>query len=286
MQLKSLLLLSLLIICNLLRAQGPWAPGKGHGFAQLSFNTINYTDVYNRDGKVVPVSRSNSDNTLQLFAETGLSKKITVKLVVPVTIASFNKNVLSPATGPVKASLTGLGNITGGIKYTHQFKNWLIAPALDISLPAASPNQITGLRNGYENLTILPTVSTGISGHKWYSYLKLGYGITTNGYNDYATINAEGGYKVLPLLWLSLVADLRMTTAPAGDFGKVERTLYPNYNFTNFYVDDQEYIGIGIKAAYQFSKSKLGINAGAYGAAGGSNVAAALSLNGGVFYKF
>lgn len=275
-----------MLLFSQLQAQGPWAPGKGHGFAQLSFSTINYADIYNRNGDVVPVSRNNSDNTIQLYAETGLSKKITAKLVVPITTASYSKNLLSPASGPVKASNTGLGNITGGIKYTHQFKNWLIAPGLDINLPAGNPNSSLGLRNGYENFTILPNVSAGISGKKWYSYLRLSYGITTNGYNDFTGINAEGGYKVIPSLWLSVVADLRLTTSPAGDFGKAERLAFPNYNFTNFYVDDQEFIGIGLKAAFQFPKSKIGISTGIYGAAGGRNVAAAPSVNAGVFYKF
>jgi hypothetical protein len=269
-----------------LHAQGPWAPGKGHGFAQLSFNTINYTDVYDKDGNVQKVSRNNSDNTIQLYAEAGISKNITAKLVVPFTAVSYSKNLLAPATGPQKASLAGIGNITAGIKYTRQFKHWLIAPGLDISLPAGAPNPAKGLRNGYENVTILPQVSAGISGKKWYAYTKLGYGITTNDYNDFVGINAEGGYKVLPSLWLSLVADLRITTAAKGDFGKKERALYPNYAFTNFYVDDQEYFGIGLKAAYQLPKSKFGLSAAAFGAAGGRNVAAALSINGGVFYKF
>jgi hypothetical protein len=274
------------ILYSQLQAQGPWASGKGHGFAQLSFSSINYSDIYNRNGDVIPVSRNNSDNTIQLYTETGLSKKITAKLVVPVTIAAYSKNQLSPAAGPEKASNTGLGNITGGIKYTQQFKHWLIAPGLDISLPASKPKSSAGLRNGYENFTILPNVSTGVSGKKWYSYLRLSYGITTNGYNDYAGINAEGGYKIIPSLWLSLVADMRLTTSAAGTFGKAERMAYPNYNYTNFYVDDQEFIGMGMKAAFQFPKSKTGISAGVYGAAGGRNVAAAPSVSAGVFFKF
>jgi hypothetical protein len=279
-----------LVICSTtftqLQAQGPWAAGRGHGFAQLSFNTINYNNVYDRDGKVQKVFRNNSDNTIQLFAEAGISKNLTAKLVLPFTIASYSKNLLSPGSGPEKASLAGLGNITAGIKYTRQFRHWLIAPSLDISLPASAPNSAKGLRNGYENVTVLPQVSAGISGKKWYAYTKLGYGITTNGYNDFAGINAEGGYKLLPGLWVSLVADLRITTAARGDFGEKEKSLYPNYGYTNFYVDDQEYFGIGIKAAYQFNKSKFGLSTALYGAAGGRNVAAAPSINGGVFYKF
>ncbi len=277
---------TMVLLCGQLQAQGPWASGKGHGFAQLSFSTINYSDVYNRSGDVTAVSRKNSDNTIQLYTEAGISKKITAKLVVPVTSVAYSSNLLAPAAGPAKASLTGLGNITGGIKYTQQFKHWLIAPGLDISLPAGKPQRSNGLRNGYENFTILPSVSAGISGKKWYSYLRLSYGITTNGYNDYTGINAEGGYKIIPSLWLSLVTDLRLTTSAAGAFGKAERIAYPNYNFTNFYVDDQEYIGIGLKAAFQFPKSKIGISTGVYGAAGGRNVAAAPSVNAGVFYKF
>ncbi len=276
----------MILLFSKVQAQGPWASGKGHGFAQLSFSTINYSDIYNRAGDVTPVSRNNSDNTIQLYAETGVSKKLTAKLVLPITTIAYRNNLLSPAAGPAKASNTGLGNITGGIKYTQQFKHWLIAPGLDISLPASKPQRSSGLRNGYENFTILPNVSAGISGKKWYSYLRLSYGITTNDYNDYAGINAEGGYKVIPTLWLSLVADLRLTTSAAGAFGKAERIAYPNYNFTNFYVDDQEYIGIGIKAVFQLPKSKIGISAGVYGAAGGRNVAAAPSVNAGVFYKF
>jgi hypothetical protein len=269
-----------------LLAQGPWAAGKGHGFAQIGFSTIRYTDVYDQNGDGKPVSRTNSDHTIQLFAETGLSKKVTVKLVVPVTIAAYSNNTLAPATGPAKASLTGLGNITGGVKYTIQLKKWLIAPGLDISLPAGQPNSQLGLRNGYENFTFLPHVSGGTSGNKWYTYLKLGYGITTNGYNDFAIVNAEGGYKVIPNLWLSLVADLRLTTGPDGAFGKAERARFPNYGLSKLYVDDQAYIGIGFKAAYQFPRSKLGISAGVYGAAAGNNVAAAPSMNAGIFYKF
>jgi hypothetical protein len=278
--------LTIIFLYSQLQAQGPWAAGKRHGFAQLSFSTINYSDIYNRVGDVTPVSRNNSDNTIQLYAETGLSKNLTAKLVLPFTITSYSNNQLSPAVRPENASLAGIGNITAGIKYTRQFKHWLIAPSLDISLPASAPNSAKGLRNGYENVTVLPQVSAGISGKKWYAYTKLGYGITTNGYNDFAGINAEGGYKVIPSLWLSLVADLRITTTAAGAFGKAERIAFPNYSYTSFYVDDQEYIGIGMKAAFQFPKSKIGISAGLYGAAGGRNVAAAPSANAGIFYKF
>jgi hypothetical protein len=273
-------------LTGFLLAQGPWASGKGHGFAQLSFSSIRYSDVYDKNGDVKAVSRNNSDNTVQLFAETGLSKKITAKLVIPITVASYNNNRLATATVPAKASHTGLGNITGGVKYSFHFKKWLLAPGLDIGLPASKPKGQLGLRNGYENVTLLPYVSAGTSGNKWYAYLKLGYGITSNGYNDYANINAEGGYKVIPALFLSLVADLRLTTGPDGAFGKAEQAKFPEYGFTNFYVDDQAYIGIGFKAAYQFKQSKFGISAGVYGAAAGYNVAAAPSVNTGVFYKF
>ena len=59
----------------------------------------------------------------------------------------------------------------------------------------------------------------------------------------------------------------------------------PASKFTGLYVNNQSFYSFGFKLAYFIIPDKFGVNASAYAALGGKNVAAGPPFNGGIFYK-
>ncbi len=70
---RSMSILSLLLLPMLSQAGGPWVQAYKKGFVQVGFSGLYYNAVFAANGNERSVFRNTSDVTLQLYAEYGIA---------------------------------------------------------------------------------------------------------------------------------------------------------------------------------------------------------------------
>ncbi len=219
--------------------------------------------------------------TASVYGEYGLNDKITIIAELPYKFLSTgntvlpNSSIINPSNQ--EGSLNALGNIKLGVKNQFINKGVVFSGQLTMELPTAKYDDKTGLRSGYDAVSIIPSVSIGKGFDKHYGYLSIGTGIKSNNYSEDLRISGEIGTKVLNRLWIVGVLDI-LKSFENGDAITPIRNLE-----TGLYVDRQEYTALGLKFILE-ANDKLGFNAGFYGGSG-NFVAAQLSMNFGVYLK-
>ena len=275
---KKLAYLLLITISFNVYSQSPWTQKKGESYLQLSFTTIpSYSTLfgnpeYNTERKI-------NDNTLQLYAEYGISDKTTLIANLPLKMVASNE-VTSPTITPftTEDSQTALGNIQLGIKQNFYNNKWLISGQLLLEANTGTYEEASGLRTGYDAWTITPTFIVGRGFNNWYIQAFTGVDIRTNEYSSAFKLGGEAGYKALDWLWVAGFLD-GVASFQNGDF------LDPTNNrLTGLYVNNQSYAAFGVKLIGEFDKN-FGVNAGFGGAFDGRNVAKSPALSLGLYYK-
>ncbi len=277
---RSLSLLSLLLLPLLAQAGGPWVQAYKKGFVQVGFSGLYYNAVFAANGTERSVFRPTSDVTLQLYAEYGIARRWEIRAILPYK--SLRTGVSNNLTAnPVPAgTLTGLGNIGLGLKRAILDGNTKLSVGVDALANTFTNNDRLGLRTGYEGWTVLPYLSLGSGGARTYYYAEAGYGLMTQEYSNFVKLNGELGCRLHPRLWIAGTLDFRLPTRN-GKFSNTEA-----YQFTAAYLNDQMFLGAGVKAAFDIVPGRLGINASLIGALAGENVPFSRSYNAGIFLKW
>ncbi|MBO0932343.1 hypothetical protein [Fibrella aquatilis] len=271
-------LLLFVLLPSLTFAGGPWIRGFRKGFLQIGYSGLYYDGVYGPTGLETPVFRSTSDVTLQLYGEYGLGKGWEIRGVLPYKLLQTGSSTNTLANPTPAGTLSGVGNIGLGLK--RAVLAGAVSVGVDVLANTFTNNDRLGLRTGYEGWTVLPYVSVGAGGSRTYYFAEVGYGFMTQNYSNYLKLNGEFGYKLHPRLWVAGTLDFRLP-AKNGPFFNTEA-----YQFTAAYLNNQRFLGAGIKAAYDIVPDKVGLTASVIGALAGENVPFARSYNAGVFIKW
>lgn len=267
----------------LLSAQSPWARSKAGFYAQAAWQFIpSYSTLFGTgSGADHILPRFVSENSVQFYGEYGITKRTTVTAALPFV---FNRrDCLNPESSLVfeqidSGSIAGLGNINLALR--HQFLNGKVAFAgtLRVGLPTAKHQEITGLRTGYDALTVLPTLSVGMGLGKAYWFAYGGYGYRSNDYDHFVNAGVEGGYRVWKI-WLIGFSEL---VAPL-DNGS--RTVPPLDVLTGLYVNHQGWLSLGLKSIFEVNRF-WGLNVSAAGAAWGKTVPKRPAFSVGAYFKW
>lgn len=274
---KQLTIIAALLISFSMFSQSPWTKKKGEGYVQLSFTTIaNYDQLYGNPD--YPTQREITDNTLQVYAEYGLSDKTTLIGNIPLKLVESGKAV---ATTPVitEESKTSLGNIQLGIKHNFINKKWLLSGQLTVEANTSSYEAASGLRTGYDAWSFTPLVIAGRGFNKWYIQAFTGFDIRTNDYSSNYKLGGEVGYKTLDWLWVAGFLDGVMSLKN-GDLVQTPQNIA-----TGLYVNDQSFAAFGLKLIGEFSDN-FGANLGLGGAFAGRNVPKKPAISFGLYHKF
>lgn len=279
---RYLLFLATVIIQTSVFAQGPWAAGRGHGYGQLLFNTIpTYNTLYIGNGNTRETERELSDITIATYLDYGITEKITLNANIPYIFVSSGDlvdNSITPLTE--EGSLSGLGNITIGGKYTIVQKKLVAAFHLQADLPTRSFDNATGLSTGVDALTVMPKLSFGTSTNNWFLYGYFGYGIRNNDYHHLLNFGVEGGVKVNENV--SLILNINNIEQLENGLASVDT---PTNLETGFYTSIQEFNAFLLKVYAE----KIYRNFGglvSLGGGSGNSVAASPALSLGIFYKW
>ncbi|MBC5838878.1 transporter family protein [Flavobacterium muglaense] len=268
---KYILLFSLLGL-QFANAQGPWTKEKGKAYVQLGVSGLFYNQAQ-IDGNKVAIDGDYSDVTTQLYSEYGITNNLEALLVIPMKFASY-----TGTTSNTTQNLSGLGNITLGLKYKLYDKDWKISTGLQFQANTSKFDSSTGLSTDFDASSFIPYVSAGSSAGKWYYFANVGYGYMTNDYSDYFKMGAEVGYQIIPKGHLIFALDTKNPVAKESAFAN-------NNNRWPSYLDRQTYNAVGLKFNYEFIQNKYGANFSTFGAFGNNNAPLAPSINLAVYAK-
>ncbi len=261
-----------LVVTHAAVAQSPWTREKGKAYVQLGFTGLFYDEIQLEGEKtVLPVDIS--DVTVQLYSEYGITDKLEAQLIIPFKSVGYETKV-----GSNSESLSGLGNVSMGLKYKLYDKKWKVSSGLLFTANSITKDSDIGLTTGFNANTYLPYVSAGSSINKWYYFAKAGYGYMDNDYSDFINATFEVGYEVIKKGHLIFILDTRNIVSKEDAFDNDE------FQWAS-YLDRQTYNAIGIKGNYEFKKDKFGANFAIIGATGIDNAALAPTLNFGVYTK-
>lgn len=269
---KKYILLLLFVSAATVNAQSPWTKEKGKAYVQLGVTGLFYNTAQINDQKIT-FGGDYSDVTTQVYSEYGLSNNLEALVILPIKSASFKAN----SEGGTE-KLSGLGNITLGLKYKIYDQKWKISTGIQYQANSAKNNASSGLSTGINANTFIPYVTAGSSDGKWYYFGNIGYGYITNHYSDYLKIGAELGYLVMPKGHLILALDTKNPVAK-------ENAFLSNASRWPSYLDRQTYNAVGLKFNYEFSADKYGANIAAFGAFGNNNAPLAPTINFAVYAK-
>ncbi len=266
-----LLIIATLLFSQFSQSQSPWTKEKGKAYLQIGASGLFYNQAQ-IDGKKVDLSKDYSDVTTQLYAEYGLTNKLEAQLILPYKIVSSES-----ITGNSKVDLSGLGNITLGLKYKLYDQDWKISTGLQYIANSIDYNN-TGLSTGFAANSLIPYITAGTSTGKWYYFGNLGYGYMSNDYSDYLKLDAELGYNIIPKGHIILAFNSKNVVSEENAFNN-NSTQFPSY------LDRQTYNAVGLKLNYEFKPEKFGANFSVFGAFGNDNAPLAPSLNLGIYTK-
>lgn len=254
-----------------INAQSPWTREKGKAYVQLGATSLTY-DAVQFDGERVENQGDYSDFTIQAYAEYGITDKLEAQLVLPYKVASYKNTGISE-------SISGLGNVSLGLKYKLSDKTWKISSGLLFSANSIKKDEsLIVSSTGINASTFLPYLSVGSSYNKWYYFGNIGYAYMDNDYSDYLKATIEVGYNIISRGYLMLVLDTRNPVT------KEDAYINDNVQWAS-HLDRQKYNAFGIKANYEFIQDKLGANFSTFGAFGIDNAPLAPTINIGIYTK-
>lgn len=268
-------ILLFLIISQSMFAQGPWTREKNSAYVQIGATSLQY-NKQRLNGKQVDLPVDISDVTTQIYTEYGITSDLQAELIVPFKIVNVNSNLTGISS---KNSISGLGNVTLGLKYKLLDKNWKISAGLQYSANSIKKDASKGLTTGFNAATILPYISAGASSGKWYYFGNFGYGYMDNQYSDFAKFGAEIGYNIIQKGHIMLVLDNRIIISKEDAFTNDTANQWTSY------LDRQSYSAVGLKFNYEFKKDKFGANIAAISAFALDNAPVAPTLNFGIYAK-
>lgn len=272
--LKIYLICILILSHQLIEAQNPWAKSKGEAYLQLSYNGLNnYNQILTQDETNRQTERLMFDQTIQLYSEVGLAKKLSLIAFIPFKLIHARESVSQGIGITDKGKLNAFGNIALAVRKGFSFKQFEHSFQLQTDLPSKSNKLSSGLRSGFDAYTFSSYYSIGKSfSKKFYAFTYFGALIRTNGYSNQFRWGIEGGFKIENKLWTIFYID-HLDLIEVND-----KQLEPQYEANGLYLDGQMYLSPGLKLIYEW-KNNWYLNFGAGGALIANNVAATPALS-------
>lgn len=296
---KHLFCIVLLGCCQCLTAQSPWTRAKKAGFVQLSSNYIRANAQFNDSSKVIETPYTVTDIHVSLYADYGITDRLTLALDVPFKILTNTGGEVKPidirgliggngdqfspqptAVSLAAGSQTSLGAIGLTAKYRIVQSPLVISAQLRGDIPTRGSFQITdntGLNTNEPAYKITPSVLFGGGSNRIFGAGEVGFAYRPTFYNDFIA-NAQVGVSFLQKrLYIILPVQYRQALNGGNSWSE---GIY-----TGLYAPRQSYLAIGLKGFYNIT-SHVGVSAYMFGATSGRNIAAAPSFGVGVHYKW
>ncbi len=243
-------------------AQSPWLHKKKDGYIQVQgiLPVYQYSSTLNGFflGDEQAVNRKTFNSDYSIYLEYGISDNLNLISVLPFKYVSTGALTSAESELPFdnvleKSSLSGMGNYRFALKYGLGGKKANFAISVDTRWNTISQELEKGLSTGIDANAFGLVLHVGRSNSKHYGFAAIGFYKYTNNYSDVIEINVEHGWKLKERWNVALSLDGRFSLSNGSYFNE-------NLDQTGLYPNDQEWLAISAKAAYEL-KNNLGINA-------------------------
>jgi hypothetical protein len=258
-----------------------WTLPENGWYGNISYTFFNYDQIFNDSGDIVDIPVAVNDQTIKLFAQYGITDKLTVQASVPYKVLS--SELIDPAFNAVNGqylesgSLNYFGNIELGALYKFYSGKPFITASFFVEANTTDRNYLTGLQTGFNSWGFRPGIGMGWALNKSWLQYYLGADFRTNNYTTAIISNVEYGFKPADYLYFAVNASLRNPVAES------TQDCDCSTQYTALYLDQQQYIGIAFKGG--FSIKNWGFNLAYNIGPASSNVAAAGVPSFGIQYK-
>lgn len=227
------------------RAGGGWPRPKKTFYGKISVSSFRSNRYYSLLGTLNDQGAEFRQTSVNLYAEYGLTNRLTVILNMPLIRANRFAN-----TG----TTTGIGDAMVELKYALPIKKIPVAISVAPSFPTGKSRALVANRDIAGNFINLPigdgefnvwtrAYASSSLGNNSYVSVDAGYNFRTQGFTNQYTIGGEVGYHFAHRLWVNTT--LRQF-ATAGT---------PNPNKGSFvYGEGLTYVGYSVGAAFSVTK--------------------------------
>lgn len=243
-------------------AQSPWPQTKNDGYIQVQgiLPAYQYSSTLNGFfiGDEQDVNRETFNSDYSLYLEYGILENLNLITALPFKYVSTNKLTNPEDELPFEnvlegGSLSGLGNYRFALKYGLGGKKAQFAVSIDTRWNTISQKLDQGLSTGFDANAFGLVLHAGRSFSNHYGFASISFYKYTNDFSDAIEINIEHGWKLKERWNIALALDGRLSLYNGTYFNE-------NLDQTGLYPNDQEWLAISAKAAYNL-KNNFGINA-------------------------
>ncbi len=236
--------LSILFLLAVTVAQAQsWTRQQKHGYVQAGYSIITYNALYAGeidDLDQIPLPLEVSDQTIPIYAEYGITNKLTISAEIPVKwvkTGEVNPEFVSFIQTPEQGELIGVGNIRlNGIYNIWKKDYWSATAKLRVDANTSTYEESTGLRTGFDAWTFAPYLGIGHGRRLWFAAAETGVNFRTNNYSTQSYTTAYGGINFLKNLFLfmgGLELQRNLSDGTHND---------GNSTFTGLYIDNIEFL--------------------------------------------
>jgi protein XagA len=245
------LLLCMVGIQSELGAQA-WTKNKCKGFYKLDFTGNNAVNVFGDKRKLVASPQINN-YTASLYAEHGLTDKVTVVAYVPFWV----NNSLSSSDSisiPANESNGSFGDVDLSLRVALPVKTIAMSVQAQLGLPTGDSKNANGLLTGDGELNQMIKLWAGYGKTRWWIQSAVGFNNRTEDFSDEIRYDFEFGYKFLKGRFLTTMKINGIESLDNGDARVIETGLYSNkvgYLGLNpeflYYVNQKKNLGIALR---------------------------------------
>ena len=278
---KRLFLLATLTVMSGISYAGGWPQSKGKGYFKLGQYVLHSDSYFNPEGNKIRVNPGISVYTSSLYAEYGLSERLTVIGYVPFFTTTI-LNALQKRNGDFIEGdkLSSMGDMDFGLKYgLIQDKAIVLSAQLTLGLPIGNPlgGETESLQTGDGEFNQMLTIEASHSFYPKPLYVSssLGFNNRTEGFSDEFRFGLEAGFTFKKLTLIGKVSGVQ-------SFQNGETN--PN-STQGVFGNNIEYLIVSPELVYSFNE-KFGLSGNTGIALSGRQVLASPSYSAGLFWKF
>lgn len=277
---KKLLVAILLLTSVETFAGGGWPQGKNKAYIKLGQNAIVSPFYYSPGGEIIDI-RTTSLYTTSLYAEYGLSNRLTAILYLPFFVRATLNEVQYRQSGRVDESemLNAMGDTDISFKYSLiKDKPIVVSATILLGLPLGETqggaSGILQSGDGEFNQMLRIDASHSFYPKPLYTSAYVGFNNRTKNFSDDFRAGAEVGYtfksKLVAILKLDIVQSFFNGSSAVADNG--------------IFSNNTEYVSPSVEFTYTVNKG-WGVSASAGFAIAGRNILASPNLGLGIFIK-
>ena len=282
MKTNTILLFSILLLCQSNSFANGWPQPKGYGFFKLDFSAIRARQFYGMDGNIYDINGAGTllgNYTTAFYGEYGITDRLTAIAYVPFLVRNTVNEGVGVITGEVLQSgleNSSFGDVDLGLRLGLLRKgSWVLSASATLGLPTGDFKNPDLLYSGDGEFNQLLKLEWGYGRARWYASGNVGFNHRSKGFSEEFRYQLEAGYWLLPSRLLATARLLGVESFNNGD---------PEGSGNGLFSNNVEYVSPQLALTWEHRQT-WGVSAQVAGAMSGRNALAAPAVSLGIYWK-